>query len=86
MIARRARRSSRGRGRRSRPDLEGRSDGAPPHPFRVSKKFWNGLWADLYPFQVFEKVTAGRISCERSLRQKVSSECLHCLPHCRLWL
>jgi hypothetical protein len=50
-------------------------------PFSV-KEFLATYLAGLYPFQVFEKVTAGRISCERFLRQKESFECLHCLPSC----
>ncbi|HZS05207.1 MAG TPA: FxSxx-COOH system tetratricopeptide repeat protein [Blastocatellia bacterium] len=36
----------------------------------------------LYPFWIFEKVTAGRVSCERNLRQKRSFRCRHCLPNC----
>jgi hypothetical protein len=38
-------------------------------------------WRLLFKIK-FEKVTAGRISCERFLRQKESFECLHCLPNC----
>jgi hypothetical protein len=38
--------------------------------------------ARLYPILVFEKVTAGRISCERTFRQERSFVCLHCLPSC----